>query len=331
MKPPWAAGVASASRRVSGSGPRADRGAVTVFMSRVDAGSLAQTSSRSARPPSCFPSGIIVTHGRGLRSAGGPPEAAVARGSDLAPRGHSHGVSAPRRGAAVPSVGPTPENAARRAVRGVAPSPACLRCGRQSVPGALGTPHPASHQVHVAADRPSGPREPGTGPAACGDPARPGLPLPSATAPQCPLSRVSTSGSRGRGASPHGPPPVPPAGAAAGPRPGRPVQSTAEWGPALMARGPPSAPGTWPCSRRPPLCFSTVHVAHGLPGLEAEFVLRSGHCVVDLVSVQIGDLRCKCPAATRGTWSSPPQTICPPPRVPAHPSLSPAVSPWSAK
>lgn len=160
MKPPWAAGVASASRRVSGSGPRADRGAVTVFMSRVDAGSLAQTSSRSARPPSCFPSGIIMTHGRGLRSAGGPPEAAVARGSDLAPRGHSHGVSAPRRGAAVPSVGPTPENAARRAVRGMAPSPACLRCGRQSVPGALGTPHPASHQVHVAADRPSGPREP---------------------------------------------------------------------------------------------------------------------------------------------------------------------------
>lgn len=172
---------------------------------------------------------------------------------------------------------------------------------------------------------------PRTGPAACGDPARPGPPLPSATAPQCPLSRVPTSGSWGRGASPHGPPPVPPAGAAAGPRPGRPVQSAAEWGPALMARGPPSAPGTWPCSRRPPLCFSMVHVAHGLPGLEAEFVLRSGHCVVDLVSVQIGDLRCKCPAATRGTWSSPPQTICPPPRVPAHPSLSPAVSPWSAK
>lgn len=153
----------------------------------------------------------------------------------------------------------------------------------------------------------------------------------SATAPQCPLSRVLTPGSLGRGASPHGPPPVPPAGAAAGPRPGRPVQSAAEWGPALMARGPPSAPSTWPCSRRPPLCFSMVHVAHGLPGLEAEFVLRSGHCVVDLVSVQIGDLRCKCPAATQGTWSSPPQTICPPPRVPAHPSLSPAVSPWSAK
>lgn len=85
------------------------------------------------------------------------------------------------------------------------------------------------------------------------------------------------------------------------------------------------------CSQCPLLHFSVVHTAHGLLGLEEEFILRSGHCAVDLVSVQVGDLRHECPAATQVTWLSPPQTICPHPRSQPVPPQALPMSPWSVK